>query len=146
MPGSARAAVQCFFRPSRAEVAGLSAGTTESKGPEYMPVGQTVAELCRMAGADESLIPPWTEEGRRRAEAAQHPPFSGSVRPLHHQAAVRGSQFRLGPILLCRSRPQCRHGGKRAGYVISVGAVSRHLDRLHDRRRQSLDPPADAVG
>lgn len=107
MPGSARAAVQCFFRPSRAEVAGLSAGTTESKGPEYVPLGQAVAELCRMTGADESLILQWTEEGRSRAA----PAASGGVRPLHHRAAVRGSRFRLGPILSCRSRPQCRHGG-----------------------------------
>jgi hypothetical protein len=35
-----------------------------------------VAELCRLAGADEALIPGWIEEGKRRAEAAQLPPFS----------------------------------------------------------------------
>jgi hypothetical protein len=46
-----------------AEVAGLALGTAEGKGPEYLPQGQAVAELCRMAGADESLIPGWIEEG-----------------------------------------------------------------------------------
>jgi hypothetical protein len=38
-----------------------------------------VAELCRMAGADEALIPQWIQEGRRRAEAAKLPPFSRIV-------------------------------------------------------------------
>ena len=28
-----------------------------------------MAELCRMAAADEALIPQWIQEGRRRAEA-----------------------------------------------------------------------------
>jgi hypothetical protein len=59
-----------------AEVAGISIGTAEGKGDEYLEQGQAVAELCRMAGADENLIPQWIEEGRRRAEAARHPPFS----------------------------------------------------------------------
>jgi hypothetical protein len=64
-----------------AEVAGVALGTTERKGPEYGALGQGVAELCRLAVADETLIPEWIEEGRRRAEAAQRPPFSGGVRP-----------------------------------------------------------------
>jgi hypothetical protein len=59
-----------------AEVAGLMLGSATGRGPEYEARGQAVAELCRMAGADEALIPQWTEEGRRRAEAAQLPPFS----------------------------------------------------------------------
>jgi hypothetical protein len=59
-----------------AEVAGLALGSDESRGPEYEVRGQAVAELCRMAGADEALIPRWIEEGRRRAEAAKPPPFS----------------------------------------------------------------------
>lgn len=63
-----------------AQVAGLVLGSAESKGPEYEARGQAVAELCRMAGADEALIPQWIEEGRRRAEAAKLPPFS---RPGH---------------------------------------------------------------
>ena len=59
-----------------AEVAGIALGTSESKGPEYEAQAQALAELCRMAGADESLIPLWIEEGRRRAEAARLPQFS----------------------------------------------------------------------
>ena len=59
-----------------AEVAGIAIGTAEGKGEEYLEQGRAVAELCIAAGADESLIPQWTEEGRCRAEAAQHPPFS----------------------------------------------------------------------
>jgi len=59
-----------------AQVAGLMLGSATGKGPEYEARGQAVAELCRMAGADEALIPQWTEEGRRRAGAAQLPPFS----------------------------------------------------------------------
>jgi hypothetical protein len=68
-----------------AEVAGLSLGASQGKGPEYAVRAQAVAELCRLAGADESLIPGWVEEGRRRAEAAKRPPFSGGVRPLGHR-------------------------------------------------------------
>lgn len=58
-----------------AEVAGLMLGTAESKGPEYEARSQAVAELCRMAGADEAVIPQWIQEGRRRAEAAKLPLF-----------------------------------------------------------------------
>jgi hypothetical protein len=59
-----------------AETAGLTLGASEAKGQEYELRGQAVAELCRLAGADEGLIPRWVEEGRRRAEAARLPPFS----------------------------------------------------------------------
>jgi hypothetical protein len=76
-----------------AETAGLAIGTAERKGPEYRARGQAVAELCRTAGADESLIPEWIEEGRRRAEARRHPPFSGGVRPLGCPVIPRGSRF-----------------------------------------------------
>jgi len=62
------------------EVAGLALGTTERKGPESVARGQAVAELCRAAGADESLIEGWIEEGRRRAEARRLPPFSQPTR------------------------------------------------------------------
>jgi hypothetical protein len=51
-------------------------GTAEAKDPEYEAQAQAIAELCRLAGADESLIPQWMEEGRRRAEIRRHPPFS----------------------------------------------------------------------
>lgn len=59
-----------------AEVAGLVLGTSEGKGEEYQARAQAVAELCRMAGADEDLIPQWTQTGRERAEQAGRPPFS----------------------------------------------------------------------
>jgi hypothetical protein len=46
-----------------AETAGLALGTAENKGPEYTARAQAAAGLCRLAGADESLIPQWAEEG-----------------------------------------------------------------------------------
>jgi hypothetical protein len=63
-----------------AEVAGLALGTAEDKGAEYAARGEAVAELCRLAGADEDAIPRWIEEGRRRAASAALPPFSGGLR------------------------------------------------------------------
>ena len=59
-----------------AEVAGLALGTVEGKGPEYVARGQAVAGLCRLAGVDETRIPRWIEEGRRRTSARRMPPFS----------------------------------------------------------------------
>ena len=60
-----------------AEEAGITLGTSRDKGPEYWTQAEAIAELCRLAGADESLISEWIEEGRRRAEAtARLPPFS----------------------------------------------------------------------
>jgi hypothetical protein len=50
-----------------AEAAGLMLGAAEGTGDE--PRADAAAELCRAAGADLALIPQWTEEGRRRAEA-----------------------------------------------------------------------------
>ena len=38
------------------------------------------AQLCIEAGADETLIPRWIEEGRRRAENARRMPHSGRPR------------------------------------------------------------------
>jgi hypothetical protein len=52
---------------------------------------QAVAELCRLAGADASLIPQWIEEGRRRAEA-RRVPRSASRAGVHRGAADRGCQ------------------------------------------------------
>jgi hypothetical protein len=57
-----------------AEVADLALGTAEGKGQEYQAKARTIAGLCRQAGADETLIPAWIEEGRRRANAVR-PPF-----------------------------------------------------------------------
>jgi len=62
-----------------AEVAGITLGFYAGRPDEGR--AQAMADLCRAAGADESLIPGWIEEGRHRAEAAQRPPFSGGVRP-----------------------------------------------------------------
>ena len=63
-----------------AEVAGIALGASEAKGPEYEARAQAVAGLCRLAGADETLIPRWTQEGRGRAASAALPPFSGGPR------------------------------------------------------------------
>jgi len=68
-----------------AEVAGLALGTAEGKGQEYQAKARAVAGLCRQAGADENLIPAWTQEGRRRANAVRPP--SGAprrIRPGQH--------------------------------------------------------------
>jgi hypothetical protein len=61
-----------------AEVAGIAMGASESKGPEYEAQAQAVAELCRLAGADEAAIPRWVEVRRERAELARKPPLSGT--------------------------------------------------------------------
>ena len=57
-----------------AEVAGVLIGAREGDLDE--PKAKAAAELCRLAGADENLIPQWVEEGRRRAESRRLPPFS----------------------------------------------------------------------
>lgn len=36
-----------------------------------------MAELCIAGGADETLIPAWTEVGRERAEGASAVPYTG---------------------------------------------------------------------
>ena len=59
-----------------AEVARLELGAAEGNGQEYQARGQAIAELCRMAGADESLIPQWHQVGRERAAMAGRLPFS----------------------------------------------------------------------
>ena len=57
-----------------AEEAGILIGASEGRPDE--PRARTAARFCVAAGADEDAIPGWIEEGRRRAEAARHPPFS----------------------------------------------------------------------
>ena len=64
-----------------------------------------MAELCRMAGADEALIPQWIDEGRCRAEAAQPPPFS---RVGHHEDPDRVSPCGLVARHLFRRPIQVR--------------------------------------
>jgi hypothetical protein len=63
-----------------AEAAGLALGTAQIKAPEYQARASAVAVMCRAAGADETLIPRWIEEGRTRAASAALPPFSGGLR------------------------------------------------------------------
>lgn len=59
--------------PGRAG-AGLLLGFYQGSLDE--PRARAAARLLIAAGADETLIPQWTEEGRRRAEGARYPPFS----------------------------------------------------------------------
>ena len=61
-----------------AEVAGIFEGASEGELDE--PLARQAAHLCRLAGADETLIPQWIAEGRHRAEAARMPPHSGQPR------------------------------------------------------------------
>jgi hypothetical protein len=58
-----------------AEVAGIFEGTSEGELDE--PLARCAARLCRLAGADETLIPQWVQEGRRRAAVARMPPHGG---------------------------------------------------------------------
>jgi hypothetical protein len=61
-----------------AEVAGILIGASDGKPDE--PRSKGAAELCRLAGADEDLIPQWTGEGRRRVATARLMPHSGRPR------------------------------------------------------------------
>jgi hypothetical protein len=58
-----------------AEVAGILEGASEGQLGE--PIARQAAHLCRLAGADEALIPQWTAEGKRRAAGARMRPDSG---------------------------------------------------------------------
>jgi hypothetical protein len=57
-----------------AEEAGILLGSSTGRPDESR--SRAAAQLCIAAGGDESLIPRWIQEGRRRAEAAHKPPFS----------------------------------------------------------------------
>ena len=59
----------------RAQVAGIFEGASEGRHDE--PLARQAATLCRLAGADDALIPQWAAEGRRRAQAARQPPHGG---------------------------------------------------------------------
>jgi hypothetical protein len=58
-----------------AQVAGIFEGASAGRHDE--PLARQAAALCRLAGADDALIPPWVAEGRRRAQAARQPPHGG---------------------------------------------------------------------
>lgn len=57
-----------------AETAGILLGASEGSLDELR--ARAAARFCIAAGADESLIPAWVEEGRRRAAERRMPPFS----------------------------------------------------------------------
>jgi hypothetical protein len=59
-----------------AEELGIELGFAETQGEHERVRAEQIARLCRLAGADEDLIPQWTEVGRERAEKAGKPPFS----------------------------------------------------------------------
>jgi hypothetical protein len=61
-----------------AEVAGMFEGASDGELDE--PLARQAAQLCRLAGADETLIPHWIAEGRRRAGVARMRPHSGQPR------------------------------------------------------------------
>jgi hypothetical protein len=58
-----------------AEVAGVFEGASEGRLDE--PIARQAAWLCRLAGADETLLPKWIAEGQRRAANARMKPRSG---------------------------------------------------------------------
>jgi len=64
-----------------AQVAGIFEDASDGELDE--PLARQAAHLCRLAGADETLIPHWITEGRRRAGAAGMRPHSGQPRGPH---------------------------------------------------------------
>ena len=66
-----------------AEEAGIRLGFHEGGLDE--PRAKAAAQLLIAAGAEESLIPGWIEQGRRRAEVRRRPPVSNpGRRALRH--------------------------------------------------------------
>jgi hypothetical protein len=61
-----------------AEVAGILLGADEGEPDE--PRSKVAASFCIAAGADQSMIPGWIEEGRRRIAIRRKPPFSDPAR------------------------------------------------------------------
>jgi hypothetical protein len=57
-----------------AEEAGVLLGFHEGGLDE--PRAKAAASFCIAAGADQALVPRWTEVGRERAQLAGRPPFS----------------------------------------------------------------------
>jgi hypothetical protein len=76
-----------------AQVAGIFEGTSDGELDE--PLARHAAHLCRLAGADETLIPQWIAEGRRKAEAARIRPHSGQPRGSH----LQGTGVMTRPVL-----------------------------------------------
>jgi len=63
-----------------AEEAGIELGFAESQGKHEQARAKQIVSLCRLAGADEGLIPRWAEVGCERARLTGRPPFSQPVR------------------------------------------------------------------
>ncbi len=60
-----------------AEHAGIMLGVAAIRLPDEAERHRQMAELCIAGGADETLIPAWTEVGRERAEGASAVPYTG---------------------------------------------------------------------
>jgi len=96
-----------------AEVAGLAVGSAKNRGAQYEARGQAVAELCRMAGADEALIPQWIEggppPGRGRQAAAIQPTGSSTTQTLSASGLAswwrRRRVDRIGDYLVLSATP-----------------------------------------
>ena len=58
-----------------AQVCGIFEGASAGRHDE--PLARQAAVLCRLAGADDALIPHWAAEGWRRAQGARQPPHGG---------------------------------------------------------------------
>jgi hypothetical protein len=95
-----------------AEVGGITPGTAEGKGSEYEAQAQAVAKLCRLAGADESLIPQWIGEGQRRAQASRLP-VSQPGRTSRHAPVLPGEAWKIeidldSEIVRSKNNAPCR--------------------------------------
>lgn len=80
-------------------------------------MAKAAVQPCIAAGADESLIPRWTTEGRRRAEAARKPPFSQPARRAPRRPRAR---------LTCLTRTLFR-GAVSGGLILAGLAPDRSL-------------------
>jgi beta-glucanase (GH16 family) len=83
-----------------AGLTGLLAEVTEiltgfHQGDLEEPEAKAAAELCRLAGADETLIPQRLEAGPRRAAIARRMPPSGTAPASARQRPQRGQHKRL---------------------------------------------------
>jgi hypothetical protein len=72
-----------------AEVGNARPGGAGRIAPERLdePRARAAAQLCIAAGADESMIPQWIEEGRRRAELRRNPPSASQL--VHRRGPER---------------------------------------------------------
>ena len=104
-----------------AEVAGILEGTSEGQLGE--PLSRQAAGLCRKAGADPDAIPGWIEEGRRRAENARQPPFSGGL----HGGGVSGLSQKSPPSRAMAGRTFPQDGQCAIAENALLAAVDRRL-------------------